>query len=95
MVFETVEPCILYKIKKPDVEAFLEDVYEHPELRTCLWMPFLKNFRLYEAFLFIYKRYTTAKVYQSCKNRKSLKEFPALYCFIFGNYNSTSQQDKE
>lgn len=32
--FETVEPCILYKITKHDVEAFLEDVYEHPELRT-------------------------------------------------------------
>lgn len=32
--FETIEPCILYKIKKPDVEAFLEEVYESPELRT-------------------------------------------------------------
>ncbi|AZA78555.1 Crp/Fnr family transcriptional regulator [Chryseobacterium sp. G0186] len=32
--FETIEPCILYKIKKPDVEAFLEEVYENPELRT-------------------------------------------------------------
>jgi hypothetical protein len=41
--FETVEPCILYKITKPDVEAFLEDVYEHPELRTFLWMPFLRE----------------------------------------------------
>ncbi len=32
--FETIEPCILYKIKKPDVEAFLEEVYDNPELRT-------------------------------------------------------------
>ncbi len=32
--FETVEPCVLYKIKKPDVEAFLEEVYENPEMRT-------------------------------------------------------------
>lgn len=32
--FETVEPCVLYKIKKTDVEAFLEDVYENPEMRT-------------------------------------------------------------
>ncbi|REC44808.1 Crp/Fnr family transcriptional regulator [Chryseobacterium pennipullorum] len=31
--FETIEPCILYKIKKPDVEAFLEEVYENAELR--------------------------------------------------------------
>ncbi|NIF05864.1 Crp/Fnr family transcriptional regulator [Chryseobacterium sp. Tr-659] len=31
--FETIEPCILYKINKPDVEAFLEEVYETPELR--------------------------------------------------------------
>lgn len=34
--FETVEPCILYKIKKPDVEAFLEEAYETPELRNLL-----------------------------------------------------------
>ncbi|MBV8327139.1 Crp/Fnr family transcriptional regulator [Chryseobacterium sp.] len=32
--FETVEPCVLYKIKKNDVEAFLEEVYENPDLRT-------------------------------------------------------------
>ena len=32
--FETVESCILYKVKKPDVESFLEEVYENPELRT-------------------------------------------------------------
>ncbi|MCJ7933936.1 MAG: Crp/Fnr family transcriptional regulator [Chryseobacterium sp.] len=32
--FETIEPCVLYRIKKPDVEAFLEEVYENPELRT-------------------------------------------------------------
>nr|WP_315033231.1 Crp/Fnr family transcriptional regulator [uncultured Chryseobacterium sp.] len=32
--FETIEPCVLYKIRKPDVEAFLEEVYEKPELRT-------------------------------------------------------------
>lgn len=32
--FETIEPCILYKIKKQDVEAFLEEVYDNPELRT-------------------------------------------------------------
>lgn len=32
--FETIEPCILYKIKKPEVEAFLEEVYDNPELRT-------------------------------------------------------------
>lgn len=32
--FETIEPCILYKIDKPDVEAFLDDVYENPELRN-------------------------------------------------------------
>ncbi|MFZ4931668.1 Crp/Fnr family transcriptional regulator [Chryseobacterium sp. Mn2064] len=32
--FETIEPCVLYKINKPDVEAFLEEVYENRELRT-------------------------------------------------------------
>lgn len=32
--FETIEPCILYKIKKTDVEAFLEEVYGSPELRA-------------------------------------------------------------
>ncbi|MEB4760623.1 Crp/Fnr family transcriptional regulator [Chryseobacterium indologenes] len=31
--FETIGPCVVYKIKKPDVEAFLEEVYENPELR--------------------------------------------------------------
>lgn len=31
---ETIEPCIVYKIKKSDVEAFLEEIYENPELRT-------------------------------------------------------------
>lgn len=34
--FETIEPCILYKIGKPDVDAFLEEVYGCPELRTLL-----------------------------------------------------------
>ncbi len=32
--FETIEPCILYKISRSDVEAFLEEVYENPELRN-------------------------------------------------------------
>lgn len=32
--FETIQPCILYKISRSDVEAFLEEVYENPELRN-------------------------------------------------------------
>ena len=44
--FETIEPCILYKINKPDVEAFLEEVYENPELRNLLWMLFSKGYSI-------------------------------------------------
>ena len=32
--FETIEPCILWKIKKEEAEAILAEVYEDPELRT-------------------------------------------------------------
>ncbi|MDR6921409.1 MULTISPECIES: Crp/Fnr family transcriptional regulator [Chryseobacterium] len=32
--FETIEPCILWKISKSDAEAVLEEVYEDKELRN-------------------------------------------------------------
>lgn len=32
--FETIEPCILWKINKSDAEAVLAEVYEDPELRN-------------------------------------------------------------
>jgi CRP-like cAMP-binding protein len=32
--FETIEPCILWKIDKPEAEKILEEIYENPDLRT-------------------------------------------------------------
>ncbi|UKB79731.1 Crp/Fnr family transcriptional regulator [Chryseobacterium sp. MEBOG07] len=82
--FETIEPCILYKIKKPDVEAFLEEVYENPELRT-LFMDalFERVFDYMKHFFHLLKIHHSSGIsIWSKPSRRSSEEFPSIISLL-------------
>ncbi|MGG7439826.1 Crp/Fnr family transcriptional regulator [Chryseobacterium arthrosphaerae] len=79
--FETVESCVLYKINKPDVEAFLEEVYENKELRSLFMdalferiFDYMKNF-----FSFIKDTPQQRYINLTKKNPEIIRRVPQHY----------------
>ncbi|MGG7505512.1 Crp/Fnr family transcriptional regulator [Chryseobacterium arthrosphaerae] len=79
--FETVESCVLYKINKPDVEAFLEEVYENKELRSLFMdalferiFDYMKNF-----FSFIKDTPKQRYINLTKKNPEIIRRVPQHY----------------
>lgn len=79
--FETVEPCILYKIKKPDVEAFLEEVYENPEMRTFFMDALFERIFDYMKHFFSFIKDTPQQRYLQLAQQKPeiIKRVPQHY----------------
>ena len=79
--FETVEPCILYKIKKPDVEAFLEEAYETPELRNLLMDALVERIFDYMKHFFSFIKDTPQQRYIHLAQQKPeiIKRVPQHY----------------
>lgn len=79
--FETIEPCILYKIKKPDVEAFLEEVYETPELRNLFMDALFERIFDYMKHFFSFIKDTPQQRYIDLAKKKPeiIKRVPQHY----------------
>lgn len=79
--FETIEPCVLYKIKKPDVEAFLEEVYENPELRTLFMDALFERMFDYMKHFFSFIKDTPQQRYIQLAQQKPdiIKRVPQHY----------------
>lgn len=79
--FETVEPCVLYKIKKNDAEIFLEEVYENPELRTLFMDALFERMFDYMKHFFSFIKDTPQQRYinLSKANPEIIKRVPQHY----------------
>ncbi len=79
--FETIEPCILYKINKPDVEAFLEDVYENKDLRTLFMDALFERIFDYMKHFFSFIKDTPQQRYINLAQQKPeiIKRVPQHY----------------
>lgn len=79
--FETVESCILYRIKKPDVEAFLEEVYENPEMRTFFMDALFERIFDYMKHFFSFIKDTPQQRYMQLAQEKPeiIKRVPQHY----------------
>ncbi|MFP3832500.1 Crp/Fnr family transcriptional regulator [Chryseobacterium sp. SIMBA_028] len=79
--FETIEPCILYKIKKPEVEAFLEEGYDNPELRTLFMDALFERIFDYMKHFFSFIKDTPQQPYLNLGKAKPeiIKRVPQHY----------------
>lgn len=79
--FETIEPCVLYKIKKPDAEAFLEEAYENPELRTLFMDALFERMFDYMKHFFSFIKDTPQQRYIRLSQQKPeiIKRVPQHY----------------
>ena len=79
--FETIEPCILYKIKKSDVESFLEEVYDNPELRTLFMDALFERIFDYMKHFFSFIKDTPQQRYLNLVKAKPeiIKRIPQHY----------------
>ncbi|WP_160139055.1 Crp/Fnr family transcriptional regulator [Chryseobacterium sp. c4a] len=79
--FETVEPCVLYKIKKPDVDAFLEELYENPEMRTFFMDALFERIFDYMKHFFSFIKDTPQQRYINLAEKKPeiIKRVPQHY----------------
>lgn len=79
--FETIEPCVLYKIKKPDAEAFLEEAYENPELRTLFMDALFERMFDYMKHFFSFIKDTPQQRYIQLAQQKPdiIKRVPQHY----------------
>lgn len=79
--FETIEPCILYRINKPDVEAFLEEVYENPELRNLFMDALFERVFDYMKHFFSFIKDTPQQRYLNLVKQKPeiIKRVPQHY----------------
>lgn len=79
--FETIEPCVLYKIKKPDAEAFLEEAYENPELRTLFMDALFERMFDYMKHFFSFIKDTPQQRYLQLSQQKPeiIKRVPQHY----------------
>lgn len=79
--FETIEPCVLYKIKKPDAEAFLEEAYENPELRTLFMDALFERMFDYMKHFFSFIKDTPQQRYIQLSQQKPeiIKRVPQHY----------------
>ena len=79
--FETIEPCILNKINKPDVEAFLEEVYENPELRNLFMDALFERVFDYMKHFFSFIKDTPQQRYLNLVKQKPeiIKRVPQHY----------------
>ncbi len=79
--FETIEPCILYKINRSDVEAFLEEVYENPELRNLFMDALFERIFDYMKHFFSFIKDTPQQRYLNLVRQKPeiIKRVPQHY----------------
>ncbi|VEE09547.1 Cyclic nucleotide-binding domain [Chryseobacterium gleum] len=79
--FETIEPCILYKISRSDVEAFLEEVYENPELRNLFMDALFERIFDYMKHFFSFIKDTPQQRYLNLVRQKPeiIKRVPQHY----------------
>lgn len=79
--FETIEPCILYKINRSDVEAFLEEVYENPELRNIFMDALFERIFDYMKHFFSFIKDTPQQRYLNLVKQKPeiIKRVPQHY----------------
>jgi CRP-like cAMP-binding protein len=79
--FETIEPCILYRINKPDAEAFLEEVYENPELRNLFMDALFERVFDYMKHFFSFIKDTPQQRYLNLVKQKPeiIKRVPQHY----------------
>lgn len=79
--FETIEPCILYKISRSDVEAFLEEIYENPELRNLFMDALFERIFDYMKHFFSFIKDTPQQRYLNLVRQKPeiIKRVPQHY----------------